>query len=95
LNSLTSRKFLQYTAIVQSKKHAESTFPFLANPSARESKPRNTGQTEIRGPYYGPMGKRYLSDILETMGSYVDSLKFAGGTFTLYPESGLVEVKKI
>jgi phosphosulfolactate synthase (CoM biosynthesis protein A) len=29
------------------------------------------------------MGKRYLSDVLETMGDYVDALKFAGGSFAL------------
>lgn len=31
------------------------------------------------------MGKRYLEDVLETMGDYIDSLKFAGGSFTLMP----------
>lgn len=45
----------------------------------RESKPRLRGLTEIRGPYYSPMGKRYLEDVLETMGHWVDILKFAGG----------------
>jgi phosphosulfolactate synthase (CoM biosynthesis protein A) len=29
------------------------------------------------------MGKRYLTDVLETMGTYVDALKFAGGSFSL------------
>jgi phosphosulfolactate synthase (CoM biosynthesis protein A) len=48
-------------------------------------KPRTRGLTEIRGPYYTPMGKRYLQDVLETMGAYVDSLKFAGGSFSLMP----------
>lgn len=32
----------------------------------RPPKPRSVGVTEIRGPYYSAMGKRYLSDILET-----------------------------
>ena len=36
--------------------------------------------TEIRGPYYTPMGPRYREDVLETMGAYVDALKFAGGS---------------
>ena len=31
------------------------------------------------------MGKRYLEDVLETMGAYVDALKFAGGSFSLMP----------
>jgi phosphosulfolactate synthase (CoM biosynthesis protein A) len=41
--------------------------------------------TEIRGPYYSVVGPRYLEDLFETMGNYVDSLKFAGGSFTLMP----------
>ncbi len=41
---------------------------------------------------YTPMGKRYLEDVLETMGSYVDSLKFAGGSFTLMPKQALKEI---
>jgi phosphosulfolactate synthase (CoM biosynthesis protein A) len=49
----------------------------------RPGKPRTKGVTEIRGPYYTVMGKRYLEDILETMGEYVDALKFAGGSFSL------------
>jgi phosphosulfolactate synthase (CoM biosynthesis protein A) len=69
----------------------EHAFPFLRS-NVREGKPRTRGLTEIRGPYYTPMGKRYLEDVLETMGEYVDSLKFAGGSFTLMPKSALKEI---
>jgi phosphosulfolactate synthase (CoM biosynthesis protein A) len=63
-------------------------FPFLrVNP--RPAKPRTHGVTEIRGPYYTPVGKRYLADVLETMGEYVDGLKFGGGSFVLYPRTVL------
>src|SRR5258708_3515271 len=58
----------------------------------RDEKPRTRGITEIRGPYYTPMGTRYLEDVLETMGAYVDSLKFAGGSFTLMPPQALKAV---
>jgi phosphosulfolactate synthase (CoM biosynthesis protein A) len=58
----------------------------------RPEKPRRVGVTEIRGPYYTPMGKRYLEDILETMGAYVDSLKFAGGSFSLMPRAAVKEI---
>ncbi|MDX1622961.1 MAG: phosphosulfolactate synthase [Gemmatimonadota bacterium] len=58
----------------------------------RDEKPRERGITEIRGPYYSVMGKRYLADVLETMGPYVDSLKFAGGSFSLMPERALREI---
>lgn len=62
----------------------ERPFSFLRM-NQREAKPRTRGLTEIRGPYYTPMGKRYLEDVLETMGAYVDILKFAAGSFTLMP----------
>jgi len=68
-----------------------SAFAFLKL-NERESKPRQRGLTEIRGPYYTPMGKRYLQDILETMGAYVDNLKFSGGSFALMPESAVREL---
>ncbi len=58
----------------------------------RMPKPRARGVSEIRGPYYTPMGKRYLQDILETMGAYVDVLKFAGGSFSLMPKEALKEL---
>lgn len=61
----------------------------------RPDKPRSRGVTEIRGPYYTPMGRHYLDDVLETMGLYVDTLKFAGGSFALMPRKvvrDLIEV---
>lgn len=55
-------------------------------------KPRKVGLTEIRGPYYSVMGKNYLEDVLDTMGYYVDSLKFAGGSFSLLPKKALKDI---
>jgi phosphosulfolactate synthase (CoM biosynthesis protein A) len=69
---------------------SERALPFVRI-SERQSKPRAHGVTEIRGPYYTPMGKHYLQDILETMGAYVDTLKFAGGSFALMPYHTVVE----
>jgi phosphosulfolactate synthase (CoM biosynthesis protein A) len=69
----------------------ERAFAFLQI-NEREAKPRSRGLTEIRGPYYTPMGKRYLQDVLETMGDYVDSLKFAGGSFSLMPRRAVKEL---
>lgn len=67
-----------------------SSRAFAAIPvNARGGKPRRRGLTEIRGPYYSMMGPRYLEDILETVGDYVDGLKFAGGSFALLPRSVL------
>jgi phosphosulfolactate synthase (CoM biosynthesis protein A) len=73
---------------------SDRAFPFLRT-NAREPKPRRRGITEIRGPYYTPMGKRYLEDVLETMGEYVDSLKFAGGSFSLMPRKAVKELLDI
>src|SRR5579859_7571838 len=70
---------------------SERAFPFIRM-NEREGKPRTRGITEIRGPYYTPMGKRYLEDVLETMGAYVDILKFAGGSFALMPRQAVKEI---
>lgn len=72
-------------------KKEERAFSFIRM-NERPSKPRKRGITEIRGPYYTPMGKRYLEDVLETMGSYVDALKFAGGSFSLMPRRAVKEL---
>jgi phosphosulfolactate synthase (CoM biosynthesis protein A) len=77
--------------IAQTDEHA---FAFLRQ-NHRPPKPRKTGVTEIRGPYYSAMGPRYLKDVLDTMGEHVDALKFAGGSFTLMPERVLCEIIEI
>lgn len=73
------------------QKKEDRAFSFL-RVNERPGKPRARGITEIRGPYYTPMGKRYLEDVLETMGSYVDALKFAGGSFSLMPRRAVKEL---
>ena len=75
----------------QKSKQPGRSFPFL-RVNEREAKPRKRGLTEIRGPYYSAIGRRYLEDLFETMGAYVDSLKFAGGSFTLMPEKAVREI---
>jgi len=72
----------------------ERAFSFL-RVNERQRKPRTEGITEIRGPYYTPLGRRCLEDIFDTMGSYVDSLKFAGGSFALMPRRALLEITKL
>ena len=59
------------------------------------SKPRRHGMTEIRGPYYDAVGPRRLRDVFETMGEYIDGLKFAGGTFALMPASAVREINEL
>jgi len=65
---------------------SERAFGFLRI-NERQAKPRSRRLTEIRGPYYTPVGRRYLEDLFETMGAYIDSLKYAGGSFALMPRS--------
>jgi phosphosulfolactate synthase (CoM biosynthesis protein A) len=66
----------------------ERAFAFLEL-NERPPKPRSRGVTEIRGPYYTPVGRRYLEDLLDTMGAYVDTLKYAGGSFALMPRESV------
>lgn len=49
-------------------------FEFLRR-TRRDARPRSTGRTEIRGPYYSAYGPRHLDDILSATGASVDSLK--------------------
>ena len=68
------------------------TLNALLHLNRRSGKPRSSGLTEIRGPYYSVMGSRYLSDVLETMGACIDGLKFAGGSFCVIPEERVREI---
>jgi phosphosulfolactate synthase (CoM biosynthesis protein A) len=52
----------------------ETTFSFIPR-AARSTKPRKTGITEIRGPYYSAYGPRHLADLLETVGAWIDGVK--------------------
>jgi phosphosulfolactate synthase (CoM biosynthesis protein A) len=38
------------------------------------------------------VGRRYLEDLFEGFGRYADSLKFAGGSFSLMPRKALVDI---
>jgi phosphosulfolactate synthase (CoM biosynthesis protein A) len=62
----------------------DTTFSFVPR-AARSQKPRRTGLTEVRGPYYSAYGPRHLADLFETMGQWIDGIKFAGGSFALMP----------
>jgi len=61
----------------------------------RPAKPRKSGLTEIRGPYYTIIGKRLLQDTFDLMGHAIDSLKFSGGAFTLMPREKVRELIEI
>jgi len=77
--------------LLQDKKHGLG----FVRSNPRTAKPRKLGVTEIRGPYYSAYGMRHLQDLLETMGHHIDGFKFAGGSFSLFPERALVEMIKL
>ena len=64
------------------EKRDDRTLPFLKM-NARPPKPRKRGLTEIRGPYYTPVGPTYLQDLLDAMSPAIDSFKFGGGSFAV------------
>ncbi|XP_074272087.1 protein HEAT-STRESS-ASSOCIATED 32 [Silene latifolia] len=58
----------------------------------RPEKPRRYGVTEIRGPNYSIFSDHILQDVFESMGQFVDGLKFAGGAHSLMPQSYIKRV---
>ena len=72
------------TSIETKPQTGEQAFAFMRL-NERPPKPRTRGLTEIRGPNHTPVGRRYLEDLLETMSVYVDTLRYAGGSFSLMP----------
>lgn len=81
----------------------ENKNDFITNPVAfewlqrndRPEKPRKRGMTEIRAAYYSNFGLSYFKDILETSGNYVDSIKFAGGSFTFMNPKKIREINDL
>ncbi len=61
----------------------------------RPAKPRKIGMTEIRAAYYSNFGISYFKDILEMTGNYVDSIKFAGGSFTFMNPKKIKEMNDL
>jgi phosphosulfolactate synthase (CoM biosynthesis protein A) len=72
----------------------ETTFSFIPR-AARPNKPRTTGLTEIRGPYYSAFGQRHLADLMETVGVWIDGIKYAGGSFALMPPEAVKSINRI
>src|SRR6516164_11366595 len=71
-----------------------TTFSFIPR-AARSTKPRKTGITEIRGPYYSAYGPRHLADLLEAVGAWIDGVKYAGGSFALMRPEAVRSINKV
>ncbi|KAL8192536.1 hypothetical protein R6Q57_027721 [Mikania cordata] len=62
----------------------------------RPEKPRKFGVTEIRGPNHTSLfSQNLLQDMLESMGQFVDGLKFTGGSESLMPKSFIKEATRL
>nr|GMD86358.1 protein HEAT-STRESS-ASSOCIATED 32 [Ipomoea batatas] len=58
----------------------------------RPEKPRSYGVTEMRSPHYSLFSRPLLQDIFESMGQFVDGLKFSGGSHSMMPKTYIREV---
>ncbi|XP_077253998.1 protein HEAT-STRESS-ASSOCIATED 32-like [Tasmannia lanceolata] len=58
----------------------------------RPEKPRSYGVPEMRGPNYSLLTQNVIQDILESMGQFVDGLKFSGGSHSLIPKTFIKEI---
>jgi phosphosulfolactate synthase (CoM biosynthesis protein A) len=88
LSALVPRRGFASSARALNDIKSKTPFSFLPS-NHLPSKPRKTGLTEIRGPYYAPVTKTYLDELLSDWGEFVDGVKFAGGAFSLMPEDRL------
>lgn len=61
----------------------------------RPEKPRRYGVTEMRGPQHSLFSQNHLQDIFDSMGQFVDGLKFSGGSHSLMPKSYIKEVTNL
>lgn len=74
--------------------HDDRPFPYVRL-NDRTAKPRKEGLTEIRGPFYTPMGPRQLADIFDVVGRYIDSYKYACCVQRLLPAPKIREMNAL
>ncbi|CAF1238389.1 unnamed protein product [Adineta steineri] len=80
---------LKLIRLINNYSKQSSAFPYLPTNKLPSKPNRKKGITEIRGPYYFPVTRTYLDELLQDWGEYVDGIKFAGGSFSLMPENRL------
>lgn len=80
--------------MVSSVEESTRSIPSLAL-NEREPKPRKTGITEVRGQYYTITGPRYLEDLFEVAGEWIDWLKIPGPGIALTPPRTLHRIAEL
>jgi phosphosulfolactate synthase (CoM biosynthesis protein A) len=86
---------LQHFCFKKSMKKDIVHFSEFVKTNYREPKPRSTGITEVRGPYYSVAGPNYLQDLFQMIDAYIDSIKFAGGSFAVIQSKALERIIKL
>ena len=71
-----------------------SALPFLRL-NDRPTKPRTSGLTEIRGPYYSAIGPQYFGDLFAVAAPYIDWLKIPGPGIALLPRPALIRIAEV
>jgi phosphosulfolactate synthase (CoM biosynthesis protein A) len=61
----------------------------------RPEKPRQSGITEVRGQYYTITGPRYLADLFEVAGEWIDWFKVPGPGIALTPRDTLKKIASL
>jgi phosphosulfolactate synthase (CoM biosynthesis protein A) len=79
---------------MSSESSHERAIPSLAL-NERATKPRAAGLTEVRGQYYTVIGPRYLEDLLEVAGEWIDWIKVPGPGAALTPPDVLRRMAEI
>lgn len=79
---------------VVSKTASERSLPSL-HLNERAAKPRAVGITEVRGQYYTITGPRYLEDLFEVAGEWIDWLKVPGPGVALTPPATLKRIAEL
>ena len=73
---LAARNFLRITTCPCVAIRSLTAFPFLPTNQLPTKPNRKKGITEIRGPYYAPVTRTYLDELLSDWGEYVDGVKY-------------------
>jgi phosphosulfolactate synthase (CoM biosynthesis protein A) len=60
-----------------------------------KGKPRSEGITEIRGSYYTVVTPKYLEELLNIAGEYIDIFKYSGGSMRLHPREKVKQVNSL